>query len=163
MATQAEKIKSDLDTLAKDVKGKARSAYTKSSKVAGEMGDLTKQNVEAVSQSGAILGKGIKSIGSDMIEDSRAAIATFGDDIKAFAAVKSPSDVFKLQGELVARNFDAALSFGAKNARALRELSSNMFSPLTSRAKANYETVKDVFSSAPPASKAGSAGSQTAA
>lgn len=163
MATQAEKIKSDLDTLAKDVKGKTRSVYTKSSKIAGEMGDLTKQNVEAISQSGATLGKGIKSLGSDMIEDSRAAIATFGDDIKAFAAVKSPSDVFKLQGEVAARNFDAALSFGAKNARALRDLSSNMFSPLTSRAKANYETVTDAFSSARPAGKAASAGNQTAA
>jgi hypothetical protein len=53
--------------------------------------------------------------------------------LKAMAAVKSPTELFKLQGEIARRNFDAAVAHYSKNAEVGMKLAGDAFAPLSSR------------------------------
>lgn len=125
-----------------DAQEKAKAAYAKGSEVAGQLGDLVKDSADAFVDSGKALRDGIKQIGEESLADSRQAVQTFADDLKQFAAVKSPAELFRLQGELAGRNFDAALKYAAKNRETVRTLASKVFSPLSERTKSNLETLR---------------------
>ena len=58
------------------------------------------------------------------------------------AAVKSPTELLQLQGELARRNFDAAVSFSSKNTEALVKLYNDAFAPITSRVSLAAEKIK---------------------
>jgi hypothetical protein len=144
MATATKGPKAELAGLVADVQDKAKVAYEKSTVVAGKVGELVKDNADALVVSGKTLGAGLKELGEGSVADSRKAVATFADDLKALAAVKSTSDLLKLQGELAGRNFDAALGLAAKNGQALRALAGKVFAPLSQRVKTNVETIRKV-------------------
>ena len=132
MAT-AKKTTPDYTKLIKDVQGKAKAAYAKSGAVAGEVTAFTKGNVEAVVTSGKILATGAKSLGKDYITESKGAFETLTGDLKAFAAVKSPTELFQLQGKLARRNFDAAVAFSSKTSESLVKLAHEAFAPISNR------------------------------
>lgn len=142
MATATKGSKAEVAGFVADVQDKAKFAYEKSTVAAGKVGNLVKDNADALVASGKTLGAGLKDIGQGQIADSRKAVATFADDLKALAAVKSTSDLLTLQGQLAGRNFDAALGFYAKNGQALRDLAGKAFAPLSLRVKSNLEVVR---------------------
>lgn len=142
MASSPSRPKPDLPTLVADVQDKALAAYEKSTDMAAKFGELAKGSAEAVVISGKTLGSGLKDIGTESVEDGRKALVTFGDDLKEFAAVKSPGELLRLQGRLAGRNLEAAVALTAKNGQALQELVTKALAPLSSRAKANVEAVR---------------------
>jgi phasin family protein len=48
-------------------------------------------------------------------------------------AVKSPTELFQLQGKLARRNFDAMVAFGSKQTETLMKLTNESFAPISSR------------------------------
>lgn len=132
MAT-AKKNTTDYSKVLKDVQGKAKAAYAKSGAVAGEVTAFTKGNVGAVVASGKILATGAKTLGKDYIAESKGAFETLTGDLKAFAAVKSPTELFQLQGKLARRNFDAAVAFSSKTSESLVKLANEAFAPISNR------------------------------
>jgi hypothetical protein len=128
--------KADLPELVADVQDKAVAAFEKSTQIAGKVGEAVKGSADAVVTSGKILGAGFKEIGVSSVADSRKAIVTFGDDLKEFASIKSPSDLLRFQGKLAGRNLDAAFALAAKNGQTLRDLAGKAWAPLAGRAKA---------------------------
>jgi phasin family protein len=58
------------------------------------------------------------------------------------AAVKSPADFFKLQGEILRRNFDAAVAAGSKNSEKAVKLANDAFAPIQDRVSLAIEKVK---------------------
>lgn len=115
------------------VKTQAKAAYAKGSAVAGEVGELSKGNIEAVVESGKILANGVKAISADYVAETKSAYETATGDFKKLAAVKSPTELFQLQGELMRRNFDAAVAFGSKETEKLVKLSNDTFAPISNR------------------------------
>jgi phasin family protein len=63
-------------------------------------------------------------------------------DVKELAAVKSPADFFKLQGELLRRNFDAAVATGSKRSEAIVKLANDAFAPVQNRVSLAIDKVK---------------------
>lgn len=125
-----------------EVQDKAKAAYEKSTAALGEYSEFTKGNVEALVESTKIFTAGIQELGSDLVAESRTAFETISADVKELSAVKSPADFFKLQGELLRRNFDSAVAYGSKNSEAFLKLTNDTFAPISSRVSVAVEKVR---------------------
>lgn len=125
-----------------DFQGRAKVAFEKSSEAASEYGEFAKGNVEAVVESGKILAAGLQDMGKAYVADSKSAFETMTADVKELAAVKSPADFFKLQGEILRRNFDAAVAAGSKNSEKVVKLANEAFAPIQDRVSLAIDKVK---------------------
>lgn len=90
-----------------DLQERAKTAMDKSNALFADAGEFTKGNVEALVESGKVLAAGLQDLGKVYVEDAKTGFETMTADVKELAAVKSPADFFKLQGEILRRNFDA--------------------------------------------------------
>ena len=63
-------------------------------------------------------------------------------DVKELATAKTPTDFFKLQGEMLRRSFDAAVATGSKHSEAMLKLTNDAFAPISSRVSVAMEKVK---------------------
>lgn len=140
MATTAKKT-TDYTKFIQDVQGKAQEAFAKSGAFAGEAGEFTKGNVEALVESGRVLANGVQAISQEYAAESKAAFETLTADIKELAAVKSPTELFQVQGKLARRNLDTAVAFGAKTSESLLKLANEVFTPLSNRVSIAVEKV----------------------
>lgn len=142
MATRSKAKQNTFSTLATDLQDKAKAAYAKGSTVAGEIGNMTKGNVEAVVQSGKILGAGLKELGESSLAEGKQAIDTWAADLKAFAAVKSPAEFLQLQFKLAQRNVDTAFALGTRNVDAIGKLATDVAAPISTQVKANVARLR---------------------
>ena len=129
----------DVVTTAQD---RAKAAFEKTSAYAGEYGEFTKGNLEAVVESSKILAAGLQDMGKAYVAEGKSAIETVTADVKEIAAVKSPADFFKLQGEMMRRNFDAAVASTSKRSEAMVKLAGDAFAPISTRVSLAVEKVK---------------------
>ena len=130
MATNSAKTTKNLTA---DVQERAKAAYAKGSEYAAEMGDFTKANLEAVVESGKILASGMQDMGRGELEAAKGAFETVTADMKDFAAIKSPTELFQLQGKIARRNFDAVVAHVSQNAEKSMKLANDAFAPISSR------------------------------
>ncbi len=125
-----------------DLQDRAKTAFEKSNAVFADAGEFTKGNVEALVESGKVLAAGLQDLGKVYVEDAKAGFETMTADVKELAAVTSPADFFKLQGEILRRNFDAAMATGSKRSEALVKLANDAFAPVQTRVSVAIEKVK---------------------
>jgi phasin family protein len=111
----------------------------KSQKVAGELADLTRANVEAIVEAGRVASEGAKSIGQDVVASSRDGVEQAADAIRSLAEAKSPTEYLQLQGEFARASFDRAVAETSKLTESLVKLAGEAFQPLSNRATANAE------------------------
>ncbi len=116
-----------------DVQIRAKTAYAKTTELATEATEFSKANVEAVVESSKIFIAGAQDLVKDNIETGKTVIETMTEDAKKMAAVKSPTELMQLQGELARRNFDALVSYGSKRTEAWVKLYNDAFAPITNR------------------------------
>ena len=121
---------------------RAKAAFEKTSAYASEYGEFTKGNLEAVVESGKILAAGLQDMGKTYVAEGKSAVETITADVKEIAGVKSPADFFKLQGEMLRRNFDAAVASGSKHSEAMVKLAGDAFAPISTRVSLTVEKVK---------------------
>ena len=131
----------NVKTAAADAQTRAKAAYDKLQAYAGEVTEFTKGNVDAIVESGKILGAGVQDLARGEVEAAKGAFETVTADVKAMVAVKSPAELFKLQGEIARRNFDAAVARYSKNAEVSMKLANDVFAPLSSRMSVVAEKV----------------------
>jgi phasin family protein len=136
----------DIATTAKemlaDVQTRAKTAFAKTGELTAEATDFTKANVEAVVESGKIFFAGAQDIVKSDIETGKTVLETVTEDAKKVAAVKSPTELMQLQGEIARRNFDALVSFGSKRTEAWVKLYNDAFAPISNRVSVAVEKVK---------------------
>jgi len=130
--TTTDFTKSVKETAA-DAQTRAKAAYDKLQAYAGQMTEFTKGNVEAIVASGKILGAGVQTLARGEVEAAKGAFETATADLKAMVAVKSPTELFKLQGEIARRNFDALVARTSKNAEVSMKLANDAFAPISGR------------------------------
>jgi phasin family protein len=112
---------------------RAKEAYEKSTEALTEATEFAKGNVEAIVESGKILAGGAQDLGKSYVEEAKSAYETLTSDIKELAAVKSPTELFQLQGKIARRNFDAMVAASSKNTEAMIKLAGEAFAPLSGR------------------------------
>lgn len=125
-----------------DAQDRAKVAFERSQAMFGEAGEFTKGNVEALVESGKVLTAGMQDLGKDYVAEAKTAFETVQADLKDLAAVKSPADFFKLQGEILRRNFDAAVASGSKHSEKVVKIAGEAFAPIQNRVSIAVEKVK---------------------
>ena len=121
---------------------KAKAAFEKTSAYATEYTEFAKGNVDAVVEAGKILAAGLQDMGKAYVAEGKTVVETVTADVKEIAAVKTPADFFKLQGEIMRRNFDAAVAATSKNSEAMVKLAGDAFAPISTRVSLAVEKVK---------------------
>jgi len=134
----AKEMLADVQTRAKTA---ATTAYAKTTELAGEAGEFSKANVEAVVESGKIFFAGAQDIVRSDLETGKTVLETVTEDAKKVAAIKSPTELMQLQGEIARRNFDAMVSFGSKRTEAWVKLYNEAFAPISNRVSVAAEKV----------------------
>ncbi|UVI40559.1 phasin family protein [Qipengyuania spongiae] len=129
---------------AAEAQSRMKAAYEKGSEMTSEVVEFQKGNLEAMVTSGKLLANGMQDMGRIYMEDAKLAAETVTDDVKKMAAVKSPTELFQLQGEMMRRNFDAAVARASRNVELTTKLVNEAFAPLSSRASIAAERISKV-------------------
>jgi phasin family protein len=108
-------------------------------KVAEELADLARANVEAIVEAGRVASEGARSIGQDVVASSRDGVEKTADAIRSLAEAKSPTEYLQLQSEFARASFDRAVAESSKLTESLVKLAGEAFQPLSNRATANAE------------------------
>jgi phasin family protein len=116
-----------------DMQSKAQAAYDKGTGLVAEMTDLAKGNVEAIVESGKIVASGIEGLSKTYAEEAKSVYETLTADIKEMAAIKSPTELFQLQGKIMRRNFDAMVATSSKGSEHAMKLANDAIAPITAR------------------------------
>ncbi len=140
----AEDAKEKFQSAFAEMSEKAKTGVEKSTKAFEEFSDLAKGNVEAFVESGKIATKGVESIGQDAAEYGRMTFEKASAAMKSLAAVKSPTEFFQLQSELLSSTFDAFAKETAKNSEALLKLAGEVAQPISTRVSVVTEKVRSL-------------------
>jgi len=138
----AEDVTAKMNDAVADLQERAKTAFDKSSALFADAGEFAKGNVEALVESGKVLATGLQDLGKTYVEEAKAGFETMTADVKELAAVASPADFFKLQAEIVRRNFDSAMAIGSKRSEELVKLANEAFAPVQNRVSVAIEKVK---------------------
>jgi phasin family protein len=122
-----------------DANERSQDLVKKSQKVAGELAELTRANVEAVVEAGRVAAEAGRTLGQDAVSSSRAGFEQAADAIRSLAEAKSPTEYLQLQGDFARASFDRAVAESARLTESFVKLAGEAFQPLSNRASANAE------------------------
>lgn len=142
MATNFENPTAKAQAFFADFNDRTKAAVEKSTKLVEEANDFAKGNVEALVESGRIAAKGFESFGQEAAEYGRKSFETATAALKNLAAVKSPTEFFKLQSEYLRGAFDSYVAEASKNTESLIKLAGDAAQPLSNRIAVAAEKVK---------------------
>ena len=126
-------------TIFADANERSQELVKKSQKVAGELADLARANVEAVVEAGRVATEGARSIGQDVVAKQRDGFEAAADAIRTLAEAKSPTEYLQLQGDFARASFDRMVAESSKLTESMVKLAGEAFQPLSNRASANAE------------------------
>jgi phasin family protein len=122
-----------------DANERSQDLVSRSQKVAGELANLARANVEAIVEAGRVASEGARSIGQDAVAKQRDGFEQAADAIRSLAEAKSPTEYWQLQGDFARASFDRAVAETSKMTESLVKLAGEAFQPLSNRASANAE------------------------
>jgi len=122
-----------------DAGERSQDLVKKSQKVAEQLADLTRANVEAIVESSRVAAEGARSIGQGVVASSRDGVEQTADAIRSLAEAKSPTEYLQLQGEFARASFDRFVAESAKLTESVVKIAGEAFQPLSNRATANAE------------------------
>ena len=128
-----------LQTILTEANERGQEIVKRSQKVAGELADLARANVEAVVEAGRVATEGARTIGQDVVAKQRDSFEQAADAIRSFAEAKSPTEYLQLQSDFARASFDRAVAESSKLTESLVKLAGEAFQPLSNRASANAE------------------------
>ena len=140
----AEDTKAKFETAYAGLNEKAKAGVEKSTKAIEELSDIAKGNVEALVESGKIAAKGIEVLGQEAVDYSRKSFEKATATFKSFSTVKTPTEFFQLQSQLLSSSFDELTKEAAKNSEALIKLAGEVAQPLTARVTVVTDKVKSL-------------------
>lgn len=112
---------------------------SKGQKVAEEMADLTRANVEAFVEAGQVAVEGARTVAQDFVANGRDSVEKAADAVRTLAEAKSPTEYLQLQGEFARASFDRMIADSSKMTEKMVKLAGEAFQPIQSRASANAE------------------------
>ena len=119
--------------MANEMQTRLAGMYEKGTEMTGEMVTFQRANAEAMAEASKILFTGMQDMTRTAVEESRKAADQMSEDARLMAAAKSPTELVKLQGDIMRRSFDNVVATSSKNTEAWIKLTNEAFAPLTSR------------------------------
>ena len=142
MKKEANQMADRMQAVFGDYNQRAKSSLERSARFGEELTELSKGNVEAFVASTKIAARGVETLGQEVAEMSRKSFEEASAALRSFAEVKSPTDLFRLQGEFARGQFDSFVAESAKMSEAMIKLAGDVAEPLTSRYTVAAEKVK---------------------
>ena len=131
-------------TIFADAGERSQDLVRKGQATAGEMTELAKANIEALTEAGRIAATGVRSIGQDALASGREGFEQASASLKTLADAKSPTEFFQIQSDLAKASFDRAVAEGSKFAEAIVKLAGEAVQPLSNRATINAERINEL-------------------
>lgn len=131
-------------TLFADAGERSQELVKKGQETAGEMTELAKANIEALTEAGRIAASGVRSIGQDALNSGREGFEQASASLKTLADAKSPTEFIQIQSELARASFDRMVSEGSKFAESIVKLAGEAVQPLSNRATINAERINEL-------------------
>ena len=128
-----------LQTILTEANERGQEMVKRSQKVAEELADLARANVEAVVEAGRVATEGARSIGQEVVAKQRDSFEQAADAVRSLAEAKSPTEYLQLQSEFARASFDRAVAESSRLTESLVKLAGEAFQPLSNRASANAE------------------------
>lgn len=125
-----------------DANDRAKGAVEKGVKALEEANAFQKGNIEAVVESSKIAVKGAEKLGQDAAAYAKASYEKASETLKAIAAVKSPTELFKLQSDYARSSFDLFVAEASRSTEAALKLAGEIAQPLSNRFALAAEKVK---------------------
>lgn len=116
----------------------------KSQKVAGEMVELTRANVEALVETGKIAAAGAQTLGQDALARTRENLEQVAAQAKTLTEAGSPTEFFQLQSEIARTQFDRMIAESSRLAESMVKLAGEAFQPMSTRAALNAEKLNEL-------------------
>jgi phasin family protein len=129
----------------KDVTAKAKEAFEKSGETTKDVIEFHKANFEAMIESGKIAAKGAQTAAQNAAEYGRKNWDATTAHVKAVAAVKSPTDALKLQGDFARSQFDGVVAEMSKSTEFYLKLAGEVFQPIQNRYSVAADQLKARF------------------
>ncbi len=107
--------------------------FEKVTKNMSEVGDFSKDNIEAVVESASIYAKGVETISADQAAFAKEAMENTVEQIKSTAALKTPQEFFQAQTDFFRNAFETNVSQMQKFAEAWTETSRAAAEPISKR------------------------------
>jgi phasin family protein len=142
MKNEANKVADRFQAVFGDVNERARTQIERNTRIAEQLTELGKGNVEALVASTKIAAKGLETVGHEVAEYSRKSFEDASAALKGFAEVKSATDFFRLQSDYARTQFDALVAETSKLSETVIKLAGDVAEPLTSRYTVAAERVK---------------------
>jgi len=117
-----------------DAGERSQDALGRSQKVAGDLAELTRDNVEALSEAGRIAAEGARTIGQEMVASTRQGVEKTADAVRALAEAKSPTEFLQIQSDLARDSFDRMVGQTSRLTESAVKLAGEAFQPLSNRA-----------------------------
>jgi phasin family protein len=133
-----------MQTVFADAGERSQDLVRKSQAKAGEITELAKANIEALTEAGRIAATGVRSIGQDALASSRQGFEQASTSLKTLADAKSPTEFFQIQSDLAKASFDRVVAEGSKFAEAMVKLAGEAAQPLSNRATINAERINEI-------------------
>jgi len=138
----AEKVQAQATSLFGDVNDRTKTAMEKGSKMFEDMNDFSKGNIEAMVESSKIAAKGAEEIAKYTTEYVKTSVEKASAAAKQFAAVKSPTELFKLQSEHAKDAMDTMMAETAKFTEGYLKLLGEIAQPISNRVAVAAEKMK---------------------
>jgi phasin family protein len=142
MKKETAQVADRLQAVFGDVNERARTQIERNNRIAEEMTELSKGNVEAMVASTKIVAKGLETVGQEVAEYSRKSFEDASAALKSFTQVKSATDFFRLQSDFARGAFDGFVSESSKLSETMIKLAGDVAEPLASRYSVAAERVK---------------------
>lgn len=119
-----------------------RSTMEKGKKVAEDMAEFGKGNVEAMVESARIAAKGMETFGKDSAAFARTRYESTAETVRAMASVKSPTELMQLQADYLRSAFDALVAEASRTTEASLKLAGEIAAPLQNRLALATDKIK---------------------
>jgi phasin family protein len=116
-----------------DVNARTKAAVERSTKLAEEMNEFNKGNIEALVESGRVAAKAAETLGQQAAEAARKNFEQTTAVLKSFASAKTPTEFFQLQSDFARTAFDQMIAETSKNSETLLKVAGDVFQPLSNR------------------------------
>jgi phasin family protein len=131
-------------SLLTDAGERSQEVAKKSQKVAQELAEITRTNVEAVVEAGRLAAEGVRSLGQDAVARSREGAEQAADAIRSLTEAKSPTEFVQLQSEIARTSFDRMVAESSRFTESMVKLAGKAFQPLSNRATVNAERINNI-------------------
>jgi phasin family protein len=127
-----------------DAGERSQEAARRTQKVAEELADLTRANVEAFVESSRLAAEGARSLSQDVAASGRQGVEKAADAIRSLAEAKSPTEYLQLQSELARASFDRMVAQSSRLTETVVKLAGEAIQPISNRASANAERINSL-------------------